>query len=278
MEKAVPLWRGGLLPFQRSAGEKPCGLLAEHVAHVEAEAAGADGRLLNEPEGGAPVQAQGEGHLHEVVIHPDLAAKTEVEGVADEHGRPGPHIPVEGLDPQRPVEEIVEGLDAHTIFSEGQIGMHAAEFTQRDKSVHGHIVPQHIAHADTELLGYSDTRYKADLSVVSISENEESSSKLQIDLIEFGVGPSLGYQFLAIHDRLVMDFLLFAPRWSVYRLKVKADLQGDGELADELEQAIEDRLGRDLVNTSIDLSTTGTTIVDRNSLGYRYGIKLGYAF
>jgi hypothetical protein len=113
---------------------------------------------------------------------------------------------------------------------------------------------------------------------VSISENEESSSKLQIDLIEFGVGPSLGYQFLAIHDRLVMDFLLFAPRWSVYRLKVKADLQGDGELADELEQAIEDRLGRDLVNTSIDLSTTGTTIVDRNSLGYRYGIKLGYAF
>jgi hypothetical protein len=127
-------------------------------------------------------------------------------------------------------------------------------------------------------LRYSDTRYKADLSVVSISENEESSSKLQIDLIEFGVGPSLGYQFLAIHDRLVMDFLLFAPRWSVYRLKVKADLQGDGELADELEQAIEDRLGRDLVNTSIDLSTTGTTIVDRNSLGYRYGIKLGYAF
>jgi hypothetical protein len=61
-------------------------------------------------------------------------------------------------------------------------------------------------------------------------------------------------------------------------LKVKADLQGDGELASDLGQAIEDRLGRALVTTSIDLSTTGTTTIDRNSLGYRYGIKLGYAF
>jgi hypothetical protein len=129
-------------------------------------------------------------------------------------------------------------------------------------------------------LRYSDTRYKADISAVSINENVEGtiSTKLQIDLMEFGVGPSLGYQFLAIHDRLVVDCLFFAPRWSVYRLKVKADLQGDGELASDLGQAIEDRLGRALVTTSIDLSTTGTTTIDRNSLGYRYGIKLGYAF
>jgi len=129
-------------------------------------------------------------------------------------------------------------------------------------------------------LRYSDTRYKADLSAVSVNENVEGSvsTKLQIDLVEFGVGPSLGYQFLAIHDRLVVDCLFFAPRWSIYKLKVKADLQGDGELASDLGQAIEDRLGRELVDTSIDLSTTGTTTIDRNSLGYRYGIKLGYAF
>jgi hypothetical protein len=125
-------------------------------------------------------------------------------------------------------------------------------------------------------LRYSDTRYEAELS----GENEGGSFKtdLQIDLIEFGAGPALGYQFLAIKDRLVVDCVFFAPRWSLYRLRVKADLQSDGELAGELGQAIEERLGLDLVDSSIDLSSTGTTVVDRNSLGYRYGIKLGYAF
>ncbi|MEX1132466.1 MAG: hypothetical protein WEC15_04505 [Flavobacteriales bacterium] len=55
-------------------------------------------------------------------------------------------------------------------------------------------------------------------------------------------------------------------------------LQGDGELYSDLAQAIEDKLGRDVNDLDIDLSTTGSTTIDRNSLGYRYGIKLGYAF
>ncbi len=37
------------------------------------------------------------------------------------------------------------------------------------------------------------------------------------------------HQFLAIKDRLVIDALFFAPRFSIYTLKVKADLQGDGK-------------------------------------------------
>jgi hypothetical protein len=129
-------------------------------------------------------------------------------------------------------------------------------------------------------LRYSDTRYKADVSGVVTRDNAEGSftTDLQIDLIEFGAGPALGYQFLAIKDRLVVDCVFFAPRWSLYQLRVKADLQGDGDLAGELGQAIEERLGLDLVDSSIDLSSTGTTTIDRNSLGYRYGIKLGYAF
>jgi hypothetical protein len=64
----------------------------------------------------------------------------------------------------------------------------------------------------------------------------------------------------------------------LYKLKVKADLQGEGELYSDLAEAISDRLGRDILDTDIDLSYTGTTNIDRNSLGYRYGIKIGYAF
>lgn len=129
-------------------------------------------------------------------------------------------------------------------------------------------------------LRYSDTRYTATISGVASGENGGSTitTDLQIDLVELGAGPQLGYQFLCIKDRLVVDAVFFAPRWSLYKLRVQADLQGEGQLYEDLAQAIEDKLGRELVDTSIDLSYTGTTTIDRNSLGYRYGIKLGYAF
>ena len=129
-------------------------------------------------------------------------------------------------------------------------------------------------------LRYSDTRYTANISGVGTGANAGGTvqTDLQIDLIEFGIGPSLGYQFLCINDRLAVDAIFFAPRWVLYKLKVKADLQGEGELYEDLAQAIEERLGYDLTDTNIDLSYNGTTTIDRNSLGYRYGIKIGYAF
>lgn len=129
-------------------------------------------------------------------------------------------------------------------------------------------------------LRFSDTRYTADLSAEASGTDASGSimTSLQIDLLEYGIGPQMGYQFLAIKDRMVVDVVFFAPRFSLYTLKVKADLQGEGELADDLAQAIEDKLGRGISNPSIDLSTSGSTTVDRNSLGYRYGIKIGYAF
>ena len=129
-------------------------------------------------------------------------------------------------------------------------------------------------------LRYSDTRFSANLLAEGSGTDVSGSirSSLRIDLLEYGIGPSMGYQFLAIKDRLVVDAIFFAPRFSLYTLKVKADLQGDGQLGEDLAQAIEDRLGRGIVNPSIDLSTSGSTTIDRNSLGYRYGIKIGYAF
>ena len=129
-------------------------------------------------------------------------------------------------------------------------------------------------------LRYSDTRYTASISGVGTGPNAGGTVRtdLQIDMIELGIGPSLGYQFLCLNDRLAVDAIFFAPRWVLYKLKVKADLQGEGELYSDLAEAISDRLGRDILDTDIDLSYTGTTNIDRNSLGYRYGIKIGYAF
>jgi hypothetical protein len=129
-------------------------------------------------------------------------------------------------------------------------------------------------------LRYSDMRFTSSLSATGTGTDASGSinTSCRIDLFEYGIGPSVGYQFLAIKDRLVIDALFFAPRFSIYTLKVKADLQGDGELASDLAQAIEDKLGRDITNASINLSTTGSTTIDSNSLGYRFGIKVGYAF
>jgi hypothetical protein len=129
-------------------------------------------------------------------------------------------------------------------------------------------------------LRYSNTRYTSSISAIATGTDAGGriNTDLRIDLFEFGIGPAVGYQFLCLHDRLAIDAIFFAPRWSLYKLKVEADLEGDGALYSDLAQAIEDRLGRDASELRIDLATTGSTTIDRNSLGYRYGIKLGYAF
>lgn len=129
-------------------------------------------------------------------------------------------------------------------------------------------------------LRYSDTRYTSSITAQGSGTDAGGSfeSHMRLVLYELGVGPSLGYQFLAWKDRLVFDCIFFAPRFSYYKLKLDADLRGDGELYSELAQAIEDKLGREIAPLDLELSTTGTTTVDRNSLGYRYGIKIGYAF
>jgi hypothetical protein len=129
-------------------------------------------------------------------------------------------------------------------------------------------------------LRYSDLRFTSDITGRSNAQEVDGTitSSLRIDLIEVGVGPSVGYQFLCVHDRLAIDALFFAPRLSLYTLKVKADLQGDGALAEDLGNSLEELLGRSIAPVNIDIAESGSTTIDRNSLGYRYGIKLGYAF
>ena len=93
-----------------------------------------------------------------------------------------------------------------------------------------------------------------------------------------GFGIDAGYQLLMMHDRLAVDFVFFGPRLSLYTLKVEADLHGDGELFEDLADALSDRLGREVVPVDIDLETSGSTTSNSTGLGYRLGFKIGYAF
>lgn len=127
---------------------------------------------------------------------------------------------------------------------------------------------------------YGHTRYDASVTAMGSGEGVagDVTGSLRIRLDEYGVGAMLGYQFLAVGDRLAVDLLFLAPRWSFMRLGVQAELDGDGQLFEDLAQALEERLGREVTPFSVDLSTTGNTTLDRSGLGLRAGIRIGYAF
>lgn len=123
----------------------------------------------------------------------------------------------------------------------------------------------------------SDLRLDAGFSGVTDTSGTITGD-LQVDLIEAGLGIGAGYQLLMAHDRLAIDFLFFGPRYSLYTLKVDAELQGDEGLIDDLGQALEQALGRDIVPFDIQLEKSGTTSTSSSGLGYRVGFKAGYAF
>jgi hypothetical protein len=127
---------------------------------------------------------------------------------------------------------------------------------------------------------YGHTRYDASVTGAigtGVSTGSVTGS-LRIRADEYGVGAMLGYQFLAVGDRLAVDLLFLAPRWAYMRVSVDADLGGDGVLFEDLAQALEDRLGREIAPLNIELSTSGTTTLGRNGAGMRAGIRIGYAF
>ncbi|HMC96104.1 MAG TPA: hypothetical protein VKG92_00480 [Flavobacteriales bacterium] len=126
-------------------------------------------------------------------------------------------------------------------------------------------------------LRYSDTRLTSHMSGVTDSSGTVEGD-LQVDLMEAGLGFSAGYQLLMIHDRVAIDFVFFGPRYSLYSVKVDAELNGDGQLLDDLSQALEDAIGREVMPFDIELEKSGTTRVDHGGLGYRFGFKIGYAF
>jgi hypothetical protein len=127
---------------------------------------------------------------------------------------------------------------------------------------------------------YSHMRFTAEVSASGAGTDVEGTAygDLQLDLNEAGLGFSAGYQLLAIKDRLVFDIIFFGPRWSLYTMKLDADLGGEGELAMDLEEALEEALGRDIMPVDVSVNKSGSTSSTSNSLGYRFGIKIGYAF
>lgn len=127
---------------------------------------------------------------------------------------------------------------------------------------------------------YGHTRYDATVTGATQVDGVDGSvsGALHIRMHEYGVGAMLGYQFLAVGDRLVVDLLFLAPRWAYTRLGVQAGLDGNGQLLEDLAQALEDRLGREVAPIDIDLSTSGTTRLGRSGMGMRAGIRVGYTF
>lgn len=127
---------------------------------------------------------------------------------------------------------------------------------------------------------YSSMRFTAEMSASGTGTDVEGTAygDLEIDLIEAGLGLSAGYQLLAVKDRLVFDIIFFGPRFSIYTLKIDAEFNGDGELAEDLGQALEEALGRDIFPMDVNVENSGTTSSNTSSIGYRFGIKIGYAF
>ncbi len=127
-------------------------------------------------------------------------------------------------------------------------------------------------------LRYSNLRYTSVVSAVSSETEGAFESDIQIDLTEMGFGVDAGYQLLMCKDRIAVDFIFFGPRYCLYNLKVDAELGGNGELYQDLEEALEKLLGRDLAPVDIELEKSGSTSASRSGLGYRAGFKIGYAF
>ncbi|HOP43682.1 MAG TPA: DUF3575 domain-containing protein [Flavobacteriales bacterium] len=126
----------------------------------------------------------------------------------------------------------------------------------------------------------SNISFDASLSATGTGTDASGSvqGSLAVDFFEFGIGIQAGYQLLMIKDRLALDCIFFGPRASFYALKVDAELAGEGELATDVQQALEELLGRDIVPIDVEVSSNGVTTSDVLSFGYRFGIKLGYAF
>jgi len=129
-------------------------------------------------------------------------------------------------------------------------------------------------------LRLSSTTYTSSFSATGSGSDAagSSNSNMRRVLDELGAGPSAGYQFLALKDRLVFDCIFFAPRYCYYRLDVDADLNGNGQLYSDLAEAIEDQLGQGVLPLDVSLGRERRSTLYRHSLGYRYGIKIGYAF
>ncbi len=123
---------------------------------------------------------------------------------------------------------------------------------------------------------YSETHLKTNINY-NDGENDLNAN-FKFTLREVGLGINIGYQLLAIKDRLVFDFLFAGPRVSSYTLISEADTDLNGEFYEELAEQINDKLGFEFLKPSLELENKKKQKVESTGLGFRYAIRVGFAF
>jgi len=108
--------------------------------------------------------------------------------------------------------------------------------------------------------------------------DNEYNANFKFTFREVGLGINIGYQLLAIKERLVLDFLFAGPRVSNYTLISEADTDLTGEFYEELAQQINDKLGFEFLKPTLNLENKRKQKVESTALGFRYAIRIGFAF
>jgi len=123
------------------------------------------------------------------------------------------------------------------------------------------------------------TNYSTELMIHYLqSDDSFVDVTVDADLYEIGFGLQLGYQ-MVIKERFTIDFLIFGPRTSKYKLKFAFDENATEDFYDDLETRINDVLDRFLLNGNVDFKDFSQNVKNNfNFANLRYGIAFGFAF
>lgn len=123
---------------------------------------------------------------------------------------------------------------------------------------------------------YGETYLKTNIHYVD--DQNDLNADMKFTLREHGIGVNVGYQLLAIKERLVLDFIFAGPRISSYTLVSEASSDLNGEFYEQLAENINDKLGFGFLDPDLDLDNKKKQEVRSTSLGFRYAIRIGFAF
>lgn len=123
---------------------------------------------------------------------------------------------------------------------------------------------------------YGETYLKANINYVD--EEYDLNANFKFTLREHGFGINIGYQLLAIKERLVLDFVFAGPRISAYTLVAEASSDLNGEFYRQLAENLNDQLGFSFLDPGLELDNKRKQKVNTTFLGYRYAICIGFAF
>jgi len=123
---------------------------------------------------------------------------------------------------------------------------------------------------------YSETYLKTHIHYTD--EENDLNADFKFTFREVGLGINFGYQLLAIKERLVIDFLFAGPRVSRYTLISEASTDLNGDFYRQLAENINDKLGFEFLDPNLEFKNEKKQKVESTTLGYRYSIRIGYAF